>query len=82
MPEDVQFGMREGFVRFDQTQVVPKKWLKRRRVSLTNDALDLLTRWFQFYLTCIADEATRDVIFAYREESLRKIEEAFGKSKA
>jgi len=64
LPEDAVLGMEEGFARFDRCHVVPKKWLRRRRVTLSADALDLMTEWFNFFLTGKAS----DFIIEYRND--------------
>lgn len=79
LPEDKTLRIDEGIVRFDRIQVVPRRWLKKRHVALTPDVLAVLTSWFQFYLTGIADELTRELIFPHRDEVIAKIEEKYGK---
>ena len=82
LPEDKKFGMDEGMVRFDRLQVVPRDWLSRSDTALTEDVLCLFTGWFQFYVTGLADELTREIIFSFREESMAKIEATYGKDSA
>lgn len=69
-PDD-SLGMAEGFVRFDRMHVVPKGWLKRRLVRLTDDAMLLLDEWFKFYVTGEAP----DWLLQYREELGRTVDE-------
>jgi len=68
---DDSLDMVEGFVRFDRMHVVPRGWLKRRLVRLTDDAMLLLDEWFKFYITGIAP----DWLLQYREERGRATDE-------
>jgi hypothetical protein len=79
LPEDRNLGIDEGMVRFDHAQVVPKRWLRRMKVALTDDVLAILTSWFQFYVTDIGDEWIREVVLPFRDECMKKIEENYGK---
>lgn len=64
LAEDAVLGMEEGFARFDRSHVVAKKWLRRRGVRLSADALDVMTEWFNFFLTGKAS----DFIIEYRND--------------
>ena len=51
LPENEMLNLNESFVRFDLTHIVPGRWLKAKLACLHQDALDLLTDWFSFYVT-------------------------------
>jgi len=72
LPENPSLQMEEGFVRFDRTHVVPKRWLRRRHIKLSADALLVITEWFNFYLT---GEAS-DFIVQYRDDLQAALKEA------
>ncbi|MGB9300663.1 MAG: hypothetical protein WCD51_08735 [Anaerolineae bacterium] len=70
LPQDDTVGMQESFVRFDRIHVVPQRWLRRKGVRLHQDALDVLTDWFRFYLT-----AEPDYLEEHRGKLLRAVQE-------
>jgi hypothetical protein len=74
LPGHDPLRIRESYVRFDRVQVVPKGWLERRKVCLHPDALYLLTAWFQYYLTGVAET----FMIEYRAELMDAADKALG----
>jgi hypothetical protein len=74
LPGDQTLGLSESFLRFDRAHVVPCRWLRGKGVCLHPDALELLTDWFQFYLTGELDE----YLSQHRDELLAAVKETLG----
>lgn len=72
IPAEVSFGIEEGFIRFDRTQIVDRHQLKRWQppVKLHEDALLLLQEWFHYYVTGYA----ADWVLGHQKAELEKLE--------
>lgn len=74
LPENGELNLKESYVRLDLTHIVPGRWLKPKLACLHPDALQLLTDWFNFYVTGEMDE--------YLEEHREALLEAVDKVQA
>ncbi len=80
LPEETSLRLTEGYIRFDRAQSVPSAWLDSAGgICLTREALNVLTGWFQFYLTSVANDDIR-ILLEYREAALKQIDGMFGRS--
>jgi len=72
LPKDATFRLKEGFVRFDRTQIVHRHQLKRwyPHVKLHDDALMLLQEWFRYFTTGSAE----DWVLEYQKAEVEKLE--------
>ena len=61
---------KEGFVRFDRTQVVHINWLEHMRLKLSPDSLECLLSWLWFYLGADLYK-TNPLLFDYREAKMK-----------
>jgi hypothetical protein len=51
LPEAKALGMQEGFVRLDRFLVIPLPLMEPLPLSLSEDAMYLVTEWFRYYST-------------------------------
>ena len=51
LPEAKALGMQEGFVRLDRSLVIPLPLIEPIPLSLSDDAMYLVTEWFRYYST-------------------------------
>lgn len=72
LPEDSESGVPESLARLDRVAVIHRDLLRPRPVSLTDDALYCLTRWFHYYLGAELDE----ILDFYRQAALEQLEGA------
>lgn len=70
LPANPDFDLEESFVNFGQTQVVPREWLKKRRICLTTDAYDLLTAWFNYFASPGEANDLAQLMLLHRKDKL------------
>ena len=56
LPEDQSVRAKEGYIYFNQVQVIPRKWLVPARRALQPDLLKLVDEWFAYFLTGVLDD--------------------------
>jgi hypothetical protein len=69
IPLSSVFGVKEGMLRFDRVQVIPRGLLRPWGCALTDDALWVLQHWFRYFLTDELDRTLAD----FRAELLKRI---------
>lgn len=70
LPQDDEYGVEESLARLDRVVIIHRDLLRPRPVSLTDDALYCLTRWFHYFLGADLDE----ILDFYRQAALQQLE--------
>lgn len=69
MPEDKTYRMTSGFTRLDRLQVIAKELIQPIQVTLTDDALFLVSEWLRYYLT----EEIESIFMEDRQQMMQEL---------